>query len=176
MGRGGDPSNSSGRLHAGFTVHGADSNMDRSIGFIASASHLYRFCPSPTRRIRAIGALRRDLSTTARWRQSEARNPVNECNVGTSAISFRTASSIRSNSISLITRSKAPGRHSVARSVRGPALSRHHHASLLFEGSATVASMAKKGRNREGQARASRKRWFRGPAGATAWPNLPDAC
>ena len=36
-------------------------------------------------------------------------------------------------------------------SVRGPALSTYHHASLLLEGSATVTSMAKRGRNREGQ-------------------------
>ena len=69
----------------------------------------YRFCPSPTRRILAIGTLRRDagLSPAAFARQSEARNPVNECNVVASAISFRTASTIRSNSTSLITRSKA---------------------------------------------------------------------
>ena len=123
--------------------------------------HRYRFCPSPTRRILTIGAWRReaDLSPAAFSRQSEARNPVNECNAGTSAISFRTASTTRSNSNSLITRSSAPGRHSVARTVRGTALSTDRHASLLFEGSPAVASMAKKGRNRERPDRTLRNRW-----------------
>jgi hypothetical protein len=40
-------------------------------------------------------------------------------------------------------------RHSAARTIRGTALSTDRHASLLFEGSLAVASMAKKGRNRE---------------------------
>jgi hypothetical protein len=51
-----------------------------------------------------MGAWRRDagLSPAAFARQSEARNPVNEFNAGATAISFRTASTIRSNSTSLI--------------------------------------------------------------------------
>jgi len=89
------------------------------------------------------------LSPAAFTRQSEARKLVNELNAGTSAISFRTASTIRSNSTSLIARSIAPGRHSAARTRRGTALSTDRHASLLFEGSPAVASMAKKGRNQE---------------------------
>jgi hypothetical protein len=64
-------------------------------------------------------------------------------------MSFRTASTVRSNSISLIARSNAPGRRSVAKTVRGTALCTYRHASLLFEGSAAVASAAKLGRNRE---------------------------
>jgi hypothetical protein len=83
------------------------------------------------------------LSPAAFKRQAEARNPVNEFNAGATAISFRTASTIRSNSTSLIARSIAPGRHSAARTIRGTALSTDRHASLLFEGSPAVASMAK---------------------------------
>jgi len=51
-----------------------------------------------------MGAARRvvGLSSAAFARQPEARNPVTEFNVGASAISFRTASTIRSNSTSLI--------------------------------------------------------------------------
>jgi hypothetical protein len=42
------------------------------------------------------------LSPAVFARQSEARNAVNECTAGASAISFRTASTIRSKSTSLI--------------------------------------------------------------------------
>src|SRR6185369_10229188 len=57
------------------------------------------------------GASRRDvgLSAAGFTRPAEPRHPVNEFNAGASAISFRTASTIRSNSTSLIARSIAPG-------------------------------------------------------------------
>jgi hypothetical protein len=47
---------------------------------------------------------------------------------------------------------------------------------LLFEGSPAVASMAKKGQNRERPDRTLRNRWPPMTAAATPWPNLPDAC
>jgi hypothetical protein len=85
------------------------------------------------------------LSLAAFARQAEARNPVNEFSAGSCAISFRTASTVRSNSTSLIARSIAPVRHSAVRTIRRTALVTDRHASLLFEGSPAVASMAKKG-------------------------------
>jgi len=125
-----------------------------------------------------MGAGRRvvGLSSAAFARQPEARNPVTEFNVGASAISFRTASTIRSNSTSLIARSIAPGRHSAARTIRGTALIPDRHASLLFEGSLAVASVAKKGRNRERSNHALAKPVAPMTCGGHPWPNLSNAC
>jgi hypothetical protein len=80
------------------------------------------------------------------------------------------------NQLRSFARSIAPVRHSAARTIRGTALRTDRHASLVFEGSPAVASMAKKGRNRERPDRTFAKPVARRLSGAFPWPNLPDAC
>jgi hypothetical protein len=140
------------------------------------AVYRYRFCPSPTRRILAIGALRRDLSPAAFTRQSEARNPVNECNAGASAMFFRTASTVRSNSTSLITRSKAGP--TFCRLVGKRARARHRSSRefvvrRLCHGRFGGKIGPKSGRSSPHD---SRNRRFHRRMVATPWPYLPDAC